>query len=106
LSERGRELASLRVMGFRRGEVAVLLLGEQAVITLLAIPLGWIIGYFMALLMVQALQTDTFRVPFVISPRTYMLAAVITLLAAAGSALAVRRRLDAIDLVSVLKTRE
>lgn len=106
LSERGRELASLRVMGFRRGEVAVLLLGEQAVITLLAIPLGWIIGYFMGLLMVQALQTDTFRVPFVISPRTYMLAAMITLLAAAGSALAVRRRLDAIDLVSVLKTRE
>lgn len=106
LSERGRELASLRVMGFRRGEVAVLLLGEQAVITLLAIPLGWVLGYLMALLMVQALQTDTFRVPFVISPRTYMLAAVITLLAAAGSALAVRRRLDAIDLVSVLKTRE
>lgn len=106
LSERGRELASLRVMGFRRGEVAVLLLGEQGVITLLAIPLGWLLGYLMALLMVQALQTDTFRVPFVISPRTYMLAAVITVLAAAGSALAVRRRLDAIDLVSVLKTRE
>lgn len=106
LSERGRELASLRVMGFRRSEVAVLLLGEQAVITLLAIPLGWVLGYLMALLMVQALQTDTFRVPFVISPRTYMLAAMITLLAAAGSALAVRRRLDAIDLVSVLKTRE
>lgn len=106
LSERGRELASLRVMGFRRGEVAVLLLGEQAVITLLAIPLGWIIGYFMGLLMVQALQTDTFRVPFVISPRTYMLAAMITLVAAVGSALAVRRRLDAIDLVTVLKTRE
>lgn len=106
LSERGRELASLRVMGFHRREVAVLLLGEQGIITVLAIPLGWVIGYALAWLMVTGLQTDTFRIPYVVAPRTYLLSALITALAAVASGLAVRRRLDSIDLVSVLKTRE
>jgi len=106
LSERGRELASLRVMGFHRREVATLLLGEQGIITLFAIPLGWAIGYGLAYLMVLGLQTDTFRIPFDISPRTYGVAALITVLAAAFSALVVRRRLDSLDLISVLKTRE
>jgi putative ABC transport system permease protein len=106
LSERGRELASLRVMGFQRREVAVLLLGEQAVITLLAIPMGWMIGYFLAFLMVSGLQTDTFRIPYVIAPGTFIVSALITLVAAAASALLVRRRLDSIDLIAVLKTRE
>lgn len=106
LSERGRELASLRVMGFHRREVATLLLGEQGIITLLAIPLGWVIGYGLAYFMVMGLQTDTFRIPFVISMRTYGVAALITILAAAISAMVVRRRLDSLDLISVLKTRE
>ena len=106
LSERGRELASLRVMGFHRREVATLLLGEQGIITVLAIPLGWLIGYGLAYFMVMGLQTDTFRVPFVISMRTYGVAALITVLAAALSAMVVRRRLDSLDLISVLKTRE
>ena len=106
LSERGRELASLRVMGFHRREVATLLLGEQGIITVLAIPLGWVIGYGLAYFMVIGLQTDTFRIPFVISMRTYSIAALITVLAAAVSAMVVRRRLDSLDLISVLKTRE
>jgi putative ABC transport system permease protein len=106
LSERGRELASLRVMGFHRREVAVLLLGEQAVITLLAIPLGGVIGYALAWLMVSSLQTDTFRIPYVITAQTFLTAAAVTVAAAAFSALAVRRRLDSMDLISVLKTRE
>lgn len=106
LSERGRELASLRVMGFHRREVAVLLLGEQAVITVLAIPLGGVIGYALAWLMVSSLQTDTFRVPYVITAQTLLIAAAVTIAAAALSALAVRRRLDSMDLISVLKTRE
>lgn len=106
LSERGRELASLRVMGFHRREVATLLLGEQAVVTLIAIPLGWFIGYGLAYLMVESLQTDTFRIPYVIAARTYWMAALITVAAALASAFVVRRRLDSLDLISVLKTRE
>lgn len=106
LSERGRELASLRVMGFQRGEVAVLLLGEQAVITLLAIPMGWLLGYGLAWAVVQGMQTDMFRLPYVVNPDTWLYSGVITLLASAASAVAVRRRLDQFDLISVLKTRE
>jgi putative ABC transport system permease protein len=106
LSERGRELASLRVMGFHRREVAILLLGEQAVITLLAIPMGWLIGYGLAWLVVQAMATDMFRVPYVVNPQTGLYSALITIAAALASGIAVRRRLDQFDLISVLKTRE
>lgn len=106
LSERGRELASLRVMGFRRREVSVLLLGEQGIITLLAIPLGWGLGVVMAAQVAASLQNDTYRVPFVVSTRTYLASAAVTLAAALVSAWIVRRRVDHMDLISVLKTRE
>lgn len=106
LSERGRELASLRVMGFHRSEVATLLLGEQALITLLAIPLGWLIGYWLAYAISISLETDLYRIPFLIEERTYMLSAVIILIAALASGLIVKRRLDQFEIVDVLKTRE
>ncbi|MDP2128670.1 MAG: FtsX-like permease family protein [Pseudohongiella sp.] len=106
LSERGRELASLRVMGFHRREVAILLLGEQALITLFAIPMGWVIGYSMAWLVVQGMATDMFRIPYVLNPQTWLYSALITMAAALASGIAVRRRLDHFDLISVLKTRE
>lgn len=106
LSERGRELASLRVMGFRRGEVAILLLGEQALITLAAIPLGWLIGYGICYGITEGIQTDIYRIPFIAEPRTYILSAILICIAALASGLAVRRRLDRFELVEVLKTRE
>ena len=106
LSERGRELASLRVMGFHRREVATLLLGEQLLITLLALPVGAGIGYGFARMISSAMESDSYRIPFIAEPRTYLLAALIILLAAVFSTFAVRRRLDAMNLVSVLKTRE
>ncbi len=106
LSERGRELASLRVLGFTRREVARLLLGEQAVVTLLAIPLGCALGYGLAASVVAAMDSETYRIPLVVSARTYVLAGAATLLSAGASGWLVRRRLDRIDLISVLKTRE
>ncbi|MDH3284892.1 MAG: ABC transporter permease, partial [Acidobacteriota bacterium] len=106
LSERGRELASLRVLGFTRREVATLLFGEQAVITVLAIPAGWVIGYGLAYLVVTAMASETYRIPLVVSAQTYFWTALVTLAAAAASALLVRRRLNRMDLIAVLKTRE
>ncbi|MDX1648027.1 MAG: FtsX-like permease family protein, partial [Longimicrobiales bacterium] len=106
LSERGRELASLRVLGFSRGEVGTLLFGEQAVITVLAIPFGWIIGYGLAYLVVTSMASETYRIPLVVSAQTYFWTAVITLVAATASAALVRRRLHRMDLIAVLKTRE
>lgn len=106
LSERGRELASLRVLGFTRAEVAVLLLGEQAIVTLAAIPLGSMLGYALSAALVAGLATETYRIPLVISTRTYAWAALITAAAAALSGWIVRRRLNRMDLISVLKTRE
>jgi putative ABC transport system permease protein len=106
LSERGRELASLRVLGFTRREVSVLLLGEQAILTAAAIPLGFAIGYRLCALMASAYQWEFFRMPLVVSARTYGFAVGVVLASALGSALAVRRRIDRLDLVAVLKTRE
>ncbi len=107
LSERSRELATLRVIGFRRSEVSLILLGELAIITAMAIPLGLVLGYGLAALVIEiGFDTELFRIPLVISRRTYGFAALVTALAAVVSGLIVRRRLDRLDLVSVLKSRE
>ncbi|MEZ6189373.1 MAG: FtsX-like permease family protein [Planctomycetota bacterium] len=106
LSERSRELASLRVLGLTRWEISSILLGELALLTLIAIPLGWGIGLGLCWGMVQTWQNDLFRIPFVIELRTYTFAALVVLISASVSALIVRRRLDRLDLVAVLKTRE
>ena len=106
LSERGRELASLRVLGFRRREVSALLLGEQAFLTVVAIPLGAAIGYGLCALVAWRFQSELFRLPLVVSAATLAFATAVVTISAGLSALAVRRRIDRLDLVEVLKTRE
>ena len=106
LSERGRELASLRVLGFSRGEVSTMLLGEQALLTFLALPLGWAMGYGLCALMAWRFRSELFRIPLVISGTTLAFATLVVSGAAALSGLAVRHRLNRMDLIEVLKTRE
>jgi putative ABC transport system permease protein len=106
LSETGRELASLRVLGFTRGEVAYILIGELGMIVLAAIPAGFLIGYEFCYLIARNLTSDLYRVPLVIEPSTYGFSAVVVLGAAVLSALLTARNLYHLDLVAVLKTRE
>jgi putative ABC transport system permease protein len=106
LAERAWELASLRVLGFTRGEVSAFLLGELALEIALALPLGMALGYGLAATIVHLIQSDEFFFPIVISPATYAFAALSVLVAGGVSALIVRRRVDTLDLVGVLKTRE
>lgn len=106
LSERARELASLRVLGFTRGEISTILLGELAALTLVSLPVGFLLGYLMAHGTSAAYDSELYRIPVVISNATYGFAAAIVLASAAISGLLVRRRLDHLDLVAVLKTRE
>ena len=106
LSERGHELASLRVLGFTRGEIGFILLGEQALLTLLAIPVGCALGYGMAGLITIAIDTEIIRFPLVVSPRTYALAFLVVAGSGLLSGYLVRWRLRHLDLVAVLKTRE
>lgn len=106
LAERGRELATLRVIGFTRAEISVVLLGELAVLTVAAIPVGLLLGYGFAALLTAALETELQRFPLVVSTWSYGFATTVTLAAALGSGLVVRRRLDRLDLVAVLKSRE
>ncbi|HEY8519179.1 MAG TPA: ABC transporter permease [Gammaproteobacteria bacterium] len=105
-AERARELASLRVLGFTRAEVSYILLGEIAFLTLLALPLGAALGSGLAWSLAQAMSSDLFRIPFVIEPATYGYAGVVVIVVTAASGLIVRRKLDRMDLVAVLKSRE
>ncbi|MGI9407756.1 MAG: ABC transporter permease [Hyphomicrobiaceae bacterium] len=106
LSERGRELASLRVLGFTRGEVARILLGEIVLLTALAIPLSWILGYLFTWFLLSGFDTELYRVPFVINRNTYVYASLVMSVAAAVSAVIVSIRVNRLDLIKVLKTRE
>jgi len=106
LSERGHELASLRVLGFTQREIGFMLLGEQALLTLIAVPAGFLIGYGICAALTAVMQTELYRMPLVINTKTYALAVLIVGVAAAATAALIYRRLRYLDLVEVLKTRE
>ena len=105
-SERQHELAVLRVLGFTRGEVAYVLLGEIALITLLALPVGAALGAALAWFFATSMSSDLFRLPYVIEAGTFGFAAVLVLATSLISALMIRSRLDKLDMVAVLKTGE
>lgn len=106
LTERSRELASLRVLGFTRGEIAYILLGELALLTAAAIPMGFLIGTGLTYFIVQGVESDLYRIPLVLEPGVFAFAATVIALSALLSGLIVARRLRRLDLVAVLKTRE
>ena len=106
LSERARELASLRVLGFTLGEVAYILLGELAVLTLVALPLGCLFGYGLAWTWTLSLDTDLYRIPLVVTKDTYGLASLVVVAAALLSGLVTFRQIGKLDMVQALKTRE
>ncbi|MBU4499966.1 MAG: FtsX-like permease family protein, partial [Gammaproteobacteria bacterium] len=101
LSERGRELASLRVLGFTRGEIAYILLGELALLTLAAIPVGFVVG-----ILVLAFESELYRLPLILTPENYAMGASVIIVSAVLSGLLLWHRLGRLDLVAVLKTRE
>ena len=106
VAERAHELATLRVLGFTRHEVSTILLGEVGALAIPAIPLGCLVGYALSTWLASALSSELFRFPVVLEPRTYAFAVSVFVLAALISAMVVRRRLDRLDLVAVLKARE
>jgi putative ABC transport system permease protein len=106
LSERARELASLRVLGFGRGEVLFMLLAELGLLTLLAQPLGWGLGYLLSSLLKIQVSGEVMRGRLIVEHSSYALASGIVVAAALLSALVVRERINRLDLVAVLKTRD
>jgi putative ABC transport system permease protein len=106
LSERGRDLASLRVLGFSKGEVGAMLLGEQAVLTVASIPIGFLGGWALSLWIARLFDSEVYRIPLVISGRTYAISFFVIAIAAVFTAALVQRRIRGLDLVEVLKTRE
>ncbi len=106
LQERGWEMASLRVLGFTRREVSRILLAELALAVLLAVPLGLLLAQWFVTLILAARDNESFDVPPVISAGTFATAALVVLGAALASAVAVRWRIDRLDLVAALKARD
>jgi putative ABC transport system permease protein len=106
LSERGRELASLRVLGFTTREVGAMLLGEQAILTVLAIPLGWGLGRVFLTYLMHAFESENYKIPIVTRVGTYAFATAVVLIASTLAGALMYRRAARLDLVAVLKTRE
>ena len=106
LSERGRELASLRVLGFTQGEIAYILLGELGLLALAAIPVGFLLGVGLVSILVQAFESDLYRLPLILNPSNYAMGAMVVVFSTLVSGLLMWRRLGKLDLVAVLKTRE
>jgi putative ABC transport system permease protein len=106
LSQRARDLASLRVLGFTRTEVSRVLLGELAVQVLVGLPLGVLLGHAWSRAIIASIDPERLRLPVIIGPVTLALSMGLAVAAAALSALWVSRRLDRLDLIAVLKTRE
>lgn len=106
LSERSRELASLRVLGFSQNEVARIVFLELALITLLAQPIGWLLGYGLAATVVASFESELYSMPLIMGPHVFAIASAVVLTASAGSAAIVRRRIATLDLIAVLKTRD
>ncbi len=106
LSQRTRDLASLRVLGFTRREISAILFGEQAIQVGLALPVGLVVGKWLTHAMMSNVDPEMYRMEVIISDKTYLFAVAVTLASAAASALVLRRKLDRLDLIGVLKTRE
>jgi putative ABC transport system permease protein len=106
LSERGREFATLRVLGFGRAEISYILIGEAALLIFIGLPLGCLAGYMLAWLITSGFGNELYRIPLIVDASTFGAAVAIGLAAAIFSAALVRRRLDRLDLIAVLKTRE
>lgn len=106
LSERGRELATLRIIGFSQGEIAFILLGEQAVLLAIALPIGFAAGYGLAALIANVYDWELFRFPLIVTPASYAFAFVVIMVAALVSGGLIRHQLNRLNLVAVLKTRE
>ena len=106
LSERSRELATLRVLGFTRGEVGGVLVGELVVLTIIAIPLGLVLGSYMAKAILTTVNTETVRLPLIITPANYAFAVLVVSIATTASALLACRKLNQLDLVGALKARD
>lgn len=105
-SERQRELASLRVLGFSRADVSYILLGEVAFLTLLALPVGAALGAGLGWYLAHAMSSDLFRLPFAIAPATFGIAGAVVLAITVAASLMVRRQIDRLDLAEALKTGE
>ncbi len=106
LAERGRELATLRVLGFSRGETAFILVGELMLLTLAALPLGFLLGNGLGWLLVISMQTDLYRIPLVITTEAYALAATTVLVATLLSAWLITRRAGSLEMITALKAAE
>lgn len=106
LSERARELASLRILGFTRGEVSQVLVGETMLLALIAQPVGWVLGAWIAHALTRSFTSDLYAIPLVLEPSNFAWASLVVLGASFASVMIVRRRIDTMDLVAVMKTRE
>lgn len=106
LSEHAIELASLRILGFTKHEISGMLLSEQVLLTMCALPLGFVLGFALCALIASAFSAELYRLPLIVSAKTFLISGVAVIVAAVVSAFLVWRQIQSLDLIAVLKARE
>ncbi|MCR9143214.1 MAG: FtsX-like permease family protein [bacterium] len=105
-SERAWELATLRILGFTKGEVFRVLAWELTLQTAPALLPGCVLGFFFVTALIQSMPVEGIRFPVIISVSSYAMAILVVVATGITSSLLIRRKVDRLNLVEVLKTRE
>ena len=106
ITERQRELATLKVLGFFDGEVASYVYRENMVLTLFGVIAGMGIGTFLHHCVIQTVEVDMMMFGRNVFPRSYGWSALITLAFALFVNFMMFYRLRKIDMIESLKSVE
>lgn len=106
ISERERELATIKVLGFRRREVYRYINKETIVLTLIGIVAGWPLGYLITRFLTYVLRMPSLFFDTIVEPQTYVFASIMALVFTLIINQMTNRSLDKIDMVGALKSAE
>lgn len=105
-SERGWELASMRILGFKVGATFELLFLDIGIQVMLSLVPGLLLGYWLSFLSTHFVQNDTFKFPLVVNLATYGSAVLLLMFAFLVSGIFLYRKVSGLDFSEALKARE
>ena len=104
IGERIREIASLKVLGFTRGEVYTYIFREVGLLALIGDAVGLALGIVLERFVVTTAEVDYVMFGRTIHPPSFVYAFALTMLFTGLVVLTMRRRLDRVDMVESLKS--
>ena len=106
VSERIRELSTIKVLGFYDVEVSMYIYRESLVLTLLGILFGFVLGKILSTVVLKMVEIDFMMFPPTIMPISYLYAGLLSLLFSSVVMLIMHRKLKQVDMIEALKSVE